>query len=172
MLELTEQEKYLLRKYAGFSNKELVNLVREKSILYSRLIDSENIARKVLANHGRFFHKRNEAFKYNYLKLLKGAALRGVNTDKIVKEYNATLEDIISRIEENRYKEASIIDEYCYKYDGYCGAGNWNLPNFHYEEGQIGADIMTAEVSELYDQIVEEVTEKYSDRKVLVKIKK
>ena len=164
MEEMTNQEKMILKAFSEFSDEELIHLIEVKSILYSRLINSEEIARKILANHGRTFYKRNESFKYNYFKLLKCAALRGIDTDKLTRKTKASLNDIISRIEENRYKEISIIDEYCYKYDSYRGNGIWDeRTSSSYKDNEpLGADILIAEVSELYDSIIEEVNKKYS----------
>ena len=162
MEEMTNQEKMILKAFSEFSDEELIHLIKVKSILYSRLINSEEIARKILANHGRTFYKRNESFKYNYFNLLKCAALRGIDTDKLTRKAKASLNDIISRIEENRYKEISMIDEYCYKYDSYRGNGNWGGRTSVKDNEPLGADIMIAEVSELYDSIIEEVNKKYS----------
>ena len=83
----------------------------------------------------------------------------------------ATLDDIIARLKENCSEEVNLIDEYCYRYDGYCGNGLWNVPGYVYESGTIGADLKMHEVSELYDEIIEETINEYSNKKTLKRTK-
>jgi len=69
---------------------------------------------------------------------------------------------------ENKYEMVSTIDEYCYKWDGYCGDGQWDVEEIINSDEYDGATIREMEVCKFYNDIIDNVKEFYEAKKLVL----
>ena len=166
-------QKNILRLYKDYSNEEILKMVLESLPRYIKLVKSEEIAKEILKEYNTVLlsFSPNSYFKKQHQKLMVCAKLREISIPDEAYDVLVTVNDIIERIKETQSEEISIIDEYCYKYDGYCGNGMWNIEEIINQEEYDGAWIRMDEVRCFYEEIINNIKERYNE-KTLTKIKK
>lgn len=153
-------------KYNNYSNEELIDIYLKRQDKYHRLVESEIIAKNILKKYDIPFYYRHEEAKHNYNIFIGYLKKRNINLDAYHSSTQASLNDIILRLEENFFYETGIIDNESYKYNGYLGNNKWDKTN-----NTNGAEIKIYEINKLYENIIEEVTKNYYGKKLIKKAK-
>ena len=159
-------KKNTLNKYNNYSNKELIDIYLKRQGEYDRLVESEIIVKNILKKYDIPFFYRHEEAKHKYNIFIECLKRRGINPNTYRSHTQASLNDILKRLEENFFYEAGIIDNESYKYNGYIGNNTWDKTNT-----TNGADIKIHEINKLYEGIIEEVTKNYYSKKLIKKAK-
>jgi len=147
-------EKNIIRLYAKYTDEEIYNMLLESLPKYIKLVKSEEIAKEILKQYNLTLYtdSGNERFKWNHTKLIICAKLRGIEIPEF--DVEVTIDDIIERITENKYEDICTIDEYCYKWDGYCGDNVWGIEEIINSDEYDGADIRMIEIANYYNKII------------------
>lgn len=163
-------EKNILRLYRNYSDEEIYNMVLESLPKYIKLIKSEEIAKEILKKYNLtlYYDSRNERVKMKYIKLMICAHLKKIMIPEELFHVEITIDDIIKRITENKLESARLIDEYCYKWDGYCGNGLWNIEEIIHSNEYDGANIRQKEIYKLYNNIIHDVKKSYEAKQLVL----
>ena len=100
--------------YQTYSDEELKEIIEKNMASFYKIIKSEEIARKIVENEGKYFYYQHKEFKEFFSLLLDYANERKIHIKKC--EYiKIDKEEIIKRLEENRDKYIQDTYEYFYK---------------------------------------------------------
>jgi len=162
--------KNILSLYKRYTDDEIYNMVEQSLPRYIKLTKSEEIAKEYLKKHNTPLYRNsgNERIKIQHSKLMICAKLRNINVPESLYAVEVTVNDIIQRIIENKYEMVSTIDEYCYKWDGYCGDGQWDVEEIINSDEYDGATIREMEVCKFYNDIIDNVKEFYEAKKLVL----
>jgi len=132
MSRTKKREKQLLKYYSEYTDEELIELYKTKAKEYNKLIESEELASRILKENGNMVYYAasfNKKQKREYLLLQKAMVLRGLGKYLTICDAPITTDDIVRRIEENLYEEINFMDEYCYLPTTFYEEDKWYLEN-------------------------------------------
>ncbi len=153
MFKGTVKKKYqnIFDKYSIEDLKDLLQRELEK---YMIIVKSSRIATAILNEYGLPFYEINEDYFKMVNALVHYCETKGINT-LYDNEIEITLDDIITRINENRYAHLAQMDELAYMCD-----------TFLYDDCyQINKNYIK-EINDLYDAIIDRLKK---ERKIKVK---
>lgn len=109
---MTKDEKNILKQYADFTDKELLNLfhdiVKDVTIIVSSEREAEILLQKYRRTHPSFFF--NKRIKHTYFILKECIRLRGLKVPNEWYNVNMTEKDVIKRLNEARMEEIYQIE--------------------------------------------------------------
>ena len=148
-------EEKIINYYSKFNDDEIQKMLDEGINKYNIILQSEKIAKIYLHKYNIHFFHQNERFKSDFQGLLIYAKHRNLMFNKESFYSECSIEDIIERINENKYKNIDLIMEYAYQYIGYLGNDTWN--NMADINNDFGVEIKINEVNSLYQMVINDI---------------
>lgn len=162
--------KNILRLYKDYSDEEIYNMILESLPKYMKLIKSRKIASEILKSYNLILYSdsANKRFEMKHIKLMICADLRKIVIPETLFDVEPTIDDVTKRLTENKLESVRLIDEYCYKWDGYCGGGEWNIEKIIHSDEYDGSHIRKLEVCNFYNRIINDVKKSYETKKLVL----